>query len=290
MKTTVNPQTECASLPIFSSRAQGWENILVEQFQHPAGEGRLHFPKEHVICLSLAPRPVRLLQIQADKTYTGLYGRGDLSITPAEAPFFARWDSDDCFLQIRIASRFIQHVATEALAINPDRFELLPEFRNRDRQIEAICTMLLSELKQDNLGGKLYIESLTTMLAVHLLRQYSTSQPRLKVYESGLSERQLMQVLEYINEHLDRDIKLSDLASLIDISQFHFSYLFKRSLGISPYQYLLQQRVERAKQLLKQTDRPLVDIALECGFNSHSHLSKQFRHSTGMTPSAYRAS
>jgi hypothetical protein len=59
------------------------------------------------------------------------------------------------------------------------------------------------------------------------------------------------------------------------MSQFHFSPLFKQSIGTSPYQYLLQQRIERAKQLLKQTDRSIVDIAFGCGFNSHSHLSKQ---------------
>jgi AraC family transcriptional regulator len=126
-------------------------------------------------------------------------------------------------------------------------------------------------------------------LAVHLLRQYAAAKPHLQTYEAGLSERQLLQVLEYINEHLTQDIKLADLAHLLGISQFHFSHLFKRSLGTAPYQYLIQQRIERAKQLLKQTDLSIMDIALNCGFNSHSHLSKQFRHFTGMTPKAYRA-
>jgi AraC family transcriptional regulator len=98
-----------------------------------------------------------------------------------------------------------------------------------------------------------------------------------------------VQVLDYINDYLNQDIKLADLAALLDMSQFHFSRLFKQSIGITPYQYLLQQRVERAKQLLKQTERSIMDIALECGFNSHSHLSKQFRQVTGMSPRAYRA-
>ncbi|MDV2992533.1 MAG: Melibiose operon regulatory protein [Chroococcidiopsis sp. SAG 2025] len=95
--------------------------------------------------------------------------------------------------------------------------------------------------------------------------------------------------LDYIHEHLDRDIKLADLADLLGISQFHLGHLFKQSLGISPYQYLLGQRIERAKQLLKQTDRSIIEIALMCGFSSHSRLSKQFRQLTGMTPKAYRA-
>jgi AraC family transcriptional regulator len=288
MKPSANYQIETTCLPILSSQKQGWENILVEQFQNPPGEGRSHYSYEHAICLSLAPRPVRLLQIQGGKTYAGLYGKGDISIIPAKVPFFARWDGDDHYLQIRIASRFIQSVARETIDMNPDRLELLPEFRTRDPQIESIGMMLFSELKQENLGGRLYIESLANVLAVHLLRQYSAAKPRLAIYKGGLSERQLLQVLEYINEHLNQDIKLADLAQLIGMSQFHFSHLFKQSMGMAPYQYLLQQRIERAKQLLKQTERSIMEIAFLCGFNSHSHLSKQFRQLTGMTPKAYR--
>jgi len=289
MKTTAPQQPETTHLPILSSQNQGWENILVEQFQHPPGEARCYYNDDHTISLSLAPRPVRLLQIQEGKTYTGLYGKGDLSITPAKVPFFARWDSDDHYLQIRIASRFLQSVARETIDRDPDQLELLSEFRTRDPHIESIGTLLLAELKQDNLGERLYIESLANVLAVHLLRQYAASQPRLAIYEGGLPERQLRQVLDYINEYLDQDIKLADLAALLEMSQFHFSRLFKQSIGTAPYQYLLQQRVERAKQLLKQSDQSIIDIAFLCGFNSHSHLSKQFRQLTGITPSAYRA-
>jgi AraC family transcriptional regulator len=289
MKTTANHQIACANLPIFSSRIQGWNNILVEEFQHPAGEGRMLFPNEHIICLSLAPRPIRLLQIQGDKSYTGLYGKGDFSITPAEAPFFARWDSDDHLLQIRIASSFLQTVATETLAMNPDWLEVIPKFRIRNPQLETIALLLLTELKQDNLGGRLYIESLANLLAVQLLRQYSTTKPHLSVYEGGLPQHQLLQVLDYIHDHLEQDIKLADLADLLGMSQFHFSHLFKQAIGIAPYQYLLKQRIERAKQLLKQTDQSVIEIAFSCGFSSHSHLSKQFRQITGLTPTAYRA-
>ncbi len=293
MKTTDTHQPEATCLatclPILSSRNQGWENILVEQFQHPSGEGRTHYSDEHAICLSLATRPVRLLQIKGGKTHVGPYGKGDISITPAKMPFFARWDGDDHYLQIRIVSRFIQSIARETLDTNPDQLELIPEFRTRDPQIEAIGMLLLAELKQKNLGRRLYIESLANVLAVHLLRQYAAPKLRLAIYEGGLPERQLLQVLEYVNDHLDQDIKLADLAALLDLSQFHFSHLFKQSMGTAPYQYLLQQRVERAKQLLKQTNQSIMDIAFLCGFNSHSHLSKQFRQLTGMTPKDYRA-
>ncbi len=289
MKAIATHPTETNCLPVLSSQNQDWENILVEQFQHPSGECRTHYRSEHAIGISLAPRPVRCLQIKGGKTHSSLYGKGDISITPAKMPFFARWDGDDYYMQIRLSSSFIQNVAKETLGMNCDRLELIPEFRTRDRNLESIGLLLLAELNQENLGGRLYIESLTNVLAVHLLRQYTATKPQqIPIYDGGLPPRQLLQVLEYINEHLSQDMKLADLAAILSMSQFHFSHLFKKAIGITPYQYLLQQRVERAKQLLKQSDALVVDIALKCGFNSHSHLSKQFRQITGMTPKAYR--
>jgi AraC family transcriptional regulator len=285
---TIHP-VEADCLPRLSSQTQGWEHILVEQFQ-TSREGSCHYKSDnHAICLSLAPRPVQMLHIIGDKTYTGLYSKGDISVTPAKMPVFARWDGEDHYLQIHITPEFIQSVAREALDLNCDRLDLLSEFKTRDPQIEAIGMLLLTELQQENLGGRLYIESLANLLAIHLIRHYATTRTQLPTYEGGLSQRQLLHILDYIHEHLDRDIKLADLANQLAISQFHFSYLFKQSLGITPYQYLLQQRIERAKQLLKEGDRSIMDIALLCGFNSHSHLSKQFRQLTGITPKAYRA-
>jgi AraC family transcriptional regulator len=279
---------EADCLPRLSSQTHGWEHLIVEQFQ-TSREGDCHYKSDdHTICLSLAARPVKMLHVRGGKTYTGLYGKGDISVTPAKIPFFARWEGEDHYLQIQIASQFIQTVAKETLAINPDRLELLSEFKIRDPQIEAIGRLLLTELQQENLGGKLYIESLTNVLAIHLIRQYATTKVQLPIYKGGLSQRQLLHILNYIHEHLDRDIKLADLANQLGMSQFHFSDLFKQSLGITPYQYLLQQRIERAKQLLKEGDRSIMDIALLCGFNSHSHLSKQFRQLTGITPKQYR--
>lgn len=271
-------------------RSQAWESLTLEQFCAPAGEASCDFSSEHTLYLSLAQRPIRLRQTQGGKTHAGFYRKGDISITPAQIPVLARWEEADHFLQIRIAADYLKSIASESLAMNAERLELQPEFRTRDPQIEAIAMLLLAELHQENLGGRLYVESLTTALAVHLLRQYATTQPHLPIYEDGLMQRQLVQVLDYISEHLSQDIRLIDLASLLGMSQYHFSHLFKRSLGVAPYQYLLQQRIERAKQLLKRGNQSITEIAFQCGFNSHSHLSQQFRRLTGVTPSAYRAS
>ncbi len=283
-------QASIDSVPDLTRQAQRWESIQVAQFHNPPGEGNCCFGDEYTLFMSLAPRPVHYVQAQAGKTCTGLWNKGDMTIATPNIPFFARWEDEEHYLLIRIPTQFVQAIATETLPQDPNRLELAPAFMVRNPQIEAIATLLFTELHQNPSSSHLYLDSLANVLTVNLLRHHTTTTPEPQVYEGGLPPSQLRYVLDYIDSHLDQEIKLAHLAELLDISQFHFSRLFKQSIGVSPHQYLIQQRVERAKQLLKQTKQSIVEIALDCGFNSHSHLSKQFRQLTGMTPKAYRAS
>lgn len=287
METTAPQQTAVTAYLNLPSSEQDWEHVHVQQFQNPPGEGQCHFEAEHTLFMSLAPRPLHYVQSQDGNKFTGLIQKGEFSLAPAGSPFFARWEGHEHCLEVRLTDRLVRSIAQETLKQDCDRISLIPGFRIRDPQVEAIAMMLLTECQQGT-GSRLYIDSLANVLVVQLLRQHATLQPHLPVYEGGIPQRQLLQVLDFVDAHLDQDLKLAELAQLLDMSQFHFSRLFKQSMGLSPFQYLLQQRVERAKQLLKQTDQPIIEIALECGFSSHSHLSKQFRQLTGITPKAYR--
>ncbi|MBE9018266.1 AraC family transcriptional regulator [Chroococcidiopsis sp. CCALA 051] len=274
--------------PIYSSQAYGWKNILVEEFRYPPGQETYQNLTSHTLCVSLNRRPSRLSLTLGDRRHSGLFSQGDISITPAEAVLICQGNDEDRILRIQLASQFFQQVAQDTLKLDPDRVELLPEFRARNPQIEQISMMLLAELTTGGLAGKLYVESLTNVLAVHLLRNYVAVERNIALYDGGLSDRQLLKVTDYINAHLADDITLSDLAQLLSMSPFHFSRLFKRSIQVTPHQYVLQQRVEQAKQLLIQTELSIMDIALQCGFSSHSHLGKWFRQQTGVTPKMYR--
>ena len=277
--------------PIVSSQDLGWESIIVEEFEQPPGSGEFEPEKEHILNLCLAPKPLRIWQFIGDRQYSGIYSKGDLTITPAQQSSSYRAYGEDRYLQISIPPQFLRQIAINHFDCDRDLLELITEFRGRNLQIEQLAMMLRAELHRGKDGmGQLYIESLANALIVNLLRDYSVTKPQIAVYEGGLSDRSLFQAIEYIDHHLSRSIKLEDLATHLGISKFHFSRLFKKSTGISPHQYLMQQRIELAKQLLIKADRSIADVALDCGFNSHAHLSKYFRYYVGMTPKAYRQS
>jgi AraC family transcriptional regulator len=112
--------------------------------------------------------------------------------------------------------------------------------------------------------------------------------PTITFKNRSLTHTQLQQVSDYINTHLDRDLSLVQIAGVINISPTYFASLFKHATGISPHQYVIRQRVERAKLLLSKTDLMIADIALQVGFSSQSHLTQQFKRLTSMTPKQIR--
>ena len=231
---------------IASSKDLGWKSIIVKEYQLPPAQGSYPAFEQHDLTLCLTTRPHRIHQVIGKQRYVGIYSKGDICITPAGTPGEYRAEGDDHFLQIQIEPEFLEKVAQQT-GID-ESLELIHKFRDRNPQVEQIIMMLYSELNQgSSLGSKLYIESLSNALAVNLLRDYSVKKTSLNLSSAGLSDSKLLLVTDYINDNIASEIKLSDLANLAGISQYHFSRLFKKSLGISPNKYVIKQRVERAK-------------------------------------------
>jgi AraC family transcriptional regulator len=171
------PSTEIPS-PIVSSEDLGWKSIIVEEYQQPPGSGEFGSFPQHMITLCLAAKPHRIWQAMGDRSFVGVYSKGDLSITPAEVKSAYRAYGEDSYLQITIPPQFLQQIAIETINSNPDRLELTTQFRVRNPQIEQLAMMLRAELYQGNGGvGQLYVESLANALAVNLLRDYSGTKP-----------------------------------------------------------------------------------------------------------------
>jgi AraC family transcriptional regulator len=99
---------------------------------------------------------------------------------------------------------------------------------------------------------------------------------------------QARKVLEHIDRHVAHRVVIADLSALVQRSEAHFSRAFRRTFGHSPHAFLVRRRVELAAQHMLQTDMPLSDIALQCGFVDQAHMCKLFGKVTGETPAAWR--
>ena len=125
-------------------------------------------------------------------------------------------------------------------------------------------------------------------LAVHLSRYRAATPSGLAVYRGGLPSARLRRVLDYIEVQLGGDTGLRRLAAIAGLSPHHFATAFRRSTGLPPHRYVLERRIERAKELLADPRRPLAEVACALGFPSQAHFTTVFRRLVGITPGAYR--
>jgi AraC family transcriptional regulator len=245
---------------VSSSQSLGWSGVLVQQYQYPSSatvcEMEIPALSEHWLNLPLG-NPAQLTQKRDGHLHESIFHKGHSIFTPAGQPSYWRGeasDTDETMLHIHLNPELVRQVAQ---TFELDRIDLINCFSKHDLRLHQIAMLLMSELKSDGIMGQLYVESLTQVLVIHLLRNYSSSTPQLAHQHKGLTTIQLRQTIDYIQTHLDQNLSLAEIAAAINISPTYFSSLFKRATGNSPHQYVIQQRVERAKELLKTTDLAL---------------------------------
>jgi AraC family transcriptional regulator len=179
--------------------------------------------------------------------------------------------------------------AARALHLKPN-VNLIEKRGLNDAAIAHIAMALMSEVEQSHPSGLLYSESLGLALASTLVSKYAGQAATSIQFKGGLSPFALNRVVDYIHTHLSEDLCLEDLATVAGLSQYRFAHNFKNATGMAPHQYVIRQRVEKAKELLRETDQAATVIAYEIGCNSQSRFASLFRQVTGITPSQYRAS
>jgi AraC family transcriptional regulator len=274
---------------VSSSRQLNWTDVLIEEYQTPLTDpnGELPALSNHWLSLPLG-QPGHLTQKRDDRLHNPVVQKGDAILVPAgQSSYWCRHEGDCSSLHICLKPELVGQVA-EASEIDRRRFTLVNCFGQQDSQLYQVAMLLLAEIKSNGMMGRLYVESLIQVLVIHLLRHYSTITRTITSENRNLTRVQLQQAIDYIHTHLDRDLSLVEIAEVINISPTYFARLFKREIGTAPHQYVIQQRVERAKMMLLKTDLAIADIALQVGFSSQSHLTQQFKRITGMTPKQVR--
>lgn len=214
--------------------------------------------------------------------------RQDFCLTPHNVSFEARWQDTTESILINLSDRWFQSVVAEMFP--QGKIELTIVRGKKDSLIAAVAFSLRNEVARDCSSGRLYYDSLLNTLAVHLAAHYGTRKPLSKP-ERGLSSDRLKIAIAFMEDNFACNLKLSEIAREVGLSEYYFERQFKKSLGITPHQYLTQFKIKRAQELLKQQDCHLTQIsqiAQSCGFSSPSYFAKLFRQTVGVTPKKYR--
>lgn len=159
-----------------------------------------------------------------------------------------------------------------------------PRLRFSDDRLWTLISLLTDAIDDSDPTAQLYGDSLTTAIAARLFERPK----EVKGKEYGLSAIQLKDAISYLEAKMPAKVELATLAKLAGLSLSHYSRSFKASTGLAPYQWQLRARIERAKDLLINTNSCLEDIADATGFADAVHFGRKFRKITGATPAAWR--
>ncbi len=286
-RSSSNLEMKTKELPQVLAYGRTDDGLALQLRSDPAGV--LEVPELQQVLVSIhVGQAAKISCHRGGESHSGSAVHGDIDIVPAFTP--ARWemhDTNDTALILGLPASLMNRVAEEN-GFDSRHLEIRNRFQIRDAQLENICWALKTEMESNYPSGRLYIDSLAVSVASRLVSSHSSIARRSTGLNRGLDGRRLKQALAYVEDHLSEDISLSQLASLAGISASHFKALFRQSTGVPLHQYVIQRRLDRAKDLLMAGKLSITEIALASGFSHQSHLARHLRRSSGLSPSVMK--
>jgi AraC family transcriptional regulator len=274
---------------IAHSQSIGWRSLYAAIFEE--GPTRTTEPAiGHPYLIYHLGRPTIVARkVEGNTPERALIGPRRICTTPSGAETHTRHDGTAEILQLYLRQSIYESAVSEMHGCDVSNAMILPRFAILDPLLEQLAITITTALRDRTVEDGLYVDTIAHMMAVHLARHHSTrSRVTRGPIISTISSSKLRRLIEFVEEHLDRDLSLKEMAEEVGMSPFYLPRAFKSALGKSPHQYVLQRRIERARELLRDTDLPTVDIALAAGFSSQSHLSNWFVRMVGVPPAVYR--
>jgi AraC family transcriptional regulator len=166
--------------------------------------------------------------------------------------------------------------------------ELRPSRKFANPRLSALVAAAHAEMVAGFPSGRLFLDSVEQAMAVALVKDRAVRHRLVQMYRGGLGSARLRRIKELVQAKMEDDLSLDEMAQSVGLSTAHFARMFRKSTGQSPHQFVLRQRIERAKAMLRAPDARVLDVAVACGFKTQQHFAQVFRDVCGVSPTEYR--
>lgn len=272
---------------VIDSTPLGWSGIKLKHYRTPPQEISVPGLRDFAI-VAYQNRETINWRPNGSTWESASVSSGSVSVVPRSETSHWRWDRVIESLHIYMPFDAFARIAEDAFERDIAEIELKASLAARDMALAEMIQRLAMEALAKGLGGALYVEALRCQIAVHILRNHANIRFQSKEWNDGLPQAQRRLLVNYIDENIGTSISLSELASLVGLSVFHFSRRFHKEFGRPPYAYVLHRRLEHAKEQLSRKDLPLKAIAAASGFSDQSHMTRLFKRILNVTPGEYR--
>jgi AraC family transcriptional regulator len=270
-----------------SSAPLAWPGVRVERYQLEAMALPAHCHEHHLLLVHQGAQPVVASRRSGSLVEADEFRRGDVGLYPAGeyGPF--GWNGPADIIHVHLDAQALETRARRDL--NLSYFSLRERFRCDDGLLAQLSQQLVAAAHRPHALGQLYTESLVTTLCYHLLEHHATFERRVAAKAGAqLPGAVLARVDAYLEAHAEQAITLEALAGLANLSVFHFARRFKHTTGRSPYQYVLEWKIRRARVLLRAGELPVAAIGDALGFASPAHFAAAFKRQVGQSPRAFQ--
>jgi AraC family transcriptional regulator len=266
----------------------GWDKIRICLYRLPPARITLPAGQALRVVVQLSSRTMRLQREVDGKTAVAEPSLDAININPAYKAINWQWDNFMEFVHLQISAGFLAQMGEE-YGIDAERIKLLERFNMHDALIAQIGHELADMLEDRRPKVETsYLDTLATFLVLHLWNRHC----RVPAQEERVSAHgpDFHRIVAFIRGNLDKDLRIEQIARMANLSNFYFIRLFKTAFGRTPHQYILDCRIELARNLLQDTFLPISEVAQRCGFSTQSHFTSAFRQATDESPRAFRQS
>lgn len=207
---------------------------------------------------------------------------------PPGTAFEVQVESGAEIINVYIPEQLLKNMETEFLRASETLFSLSYGFSVSDPFLSHTLLSIKEIVESGGTFAKIELEYCVRVLTARLISKHSDQCSATQGGESGLPPRILQHTLAYIDQNLHRRITANKLSLMAGLGSAQFARLFKRSTKVTLHQYIILQRIERARKLLEETPLPIAEIALECGFADQVHLTRFFSRIVGTSPALFR--